>query len=71
MALILGEIVFFSIHRLHPLGYLITQMLKTGLWTSLFGITIAAVALNGGLPAEYRSTEFLLTLAVAEKVVVL
>ncbi|KAL8881568.1 MAG: hypothetical protein Q9192_007771 [Flavoplaca navasiana] len=71
MAFILGEIVYFSIHRLHPLGYLITQIFKTGLWTSLFGITIAAVALNGGLPAGYRSTEFLLTLAIAEKVVVL
>ncbi|KAI4268018.1 MAG: hypothetical protein LQ337_008081 [Flavoplaca oasis] len=56
-------------HRYHRTALL--RIFKTGLWVSLFGITITAVALNDRLSGGYRTSEFLLTLALAEKIVVL
>ncbi|KAL9583639.1 MAG: hypothetical protein Q9212_002582 [Teloschistes hypoglaucus] len=48
MLLIIIEIVSFARRRLHPLAYLIYQVLKTTLWLTLFCISMVGIARNIG-----------------------
>ncbi|KAL8753298.1 MAG: hypothetical protein Q9199_005141 [Rusavskia elegans] len=67
MALIIGEILFFVRRRLKPLDYLVNQVIKTALWVTLFGMSIAGIVANKGL----RSDDLYLFIGIIQVIVVL
>ncbi|KAL8777070.1 MAG: hypothetical protein Q9194_002761, partial [Teloschistes cf. exilis] len=67
MLLIIIEIVSFARRRLHPLAYLIYQVLKSTLWLTLFCISMVGIARN----IRYGGAELYLLTGFIEIVVVL
>ncbi|KAI4262255.1 MAG: hypothetical protein L6R42_002562 [Xanthoria sp. 1 TBL-2021] len=67
LALIIGEILFFVRRRLKPLDYLVNQVIKTALWVTLFGMSIAGIVANKGL----RSDDLYLFIGIIQVIVVL
>ncbi|KAI4277049.1 MAG: hypothetical protein L6R38_005513, partial [Xanthoria sp. 2 TBL-2021] len=67
LTLIIGEIFFFVRRRLKPLPYLVNQVIKTALWVTLFGMSIAGFVVN----SDQRSDYFYLFTGIVQVIVVL
>lgn len=63
MLLIIIEILLFARRRLHPLAYLLFQILKSTLWLVLFCMSMVGIARNirygGGGGELYLLTGFI------------
>ncbi|KAL8994062.1 MAG: hypothetical protein Q9169_005870 [Polycauliona sp. 2 TL-2023] len=69
MALIVIEIVLFTLRRLKPLAFLVMQVIKTTLWVVLLLISIVGIAVNKGSytnDAVYILTGFVLNVVVLD-----